>query len=382
MKILYAALRHDPRNPDLASGVDYNFYSTFVREGAEVRVVGPFLQPGWVLDRVLNRFYKFFLKKRYLKWSLQITRLSAMALNRAASEWEPDLVFGLFPPPLAFYNGKAPAVFRTDTTLQGWQEGGANFGSLPLRLLVWQERRTVHKCALIITFSEYCKRELMLRHNLDESKIFIQSPPSGLPITSVPERASWKPKKLGVPLKLLLVGRDYHRKGVPKAIEVVKQLNKLGIPTELTICGLCGSSDGPVRFVGFFRKSVPEELLSYVNLYQQAHFLIHPALFEPAGIVPAEAAAFGVPTITNDVGGLSSSVEHNCSGIVLPRNSPAESYVKTISRLVHNPDEYKRLSIGARTRYDQEQNWEVAGKRVMRKLETIMSEQRAARLNA
>ena len=119
MRILYAALRHDPTNPDLASGMDYNFYSAFVREGAEVRVVGPFPQPGWLIDRAFKRFYRAFVRKRYLKWNLQITRLSAAALNNAENKWHPDVVFSFTPPPLAFYSGKTPCVFATDTTLQG-----------------------------------------------------------------------------------------------------------------------------------------------------------------------------------------------------------------------------------------------------------------------
>ena len=295
MRILYAALRHDPRDPDRASGVDHGFYSAFVREGADVRVVGPFPQGGWVVDRALKRVYTSVLRRRYLKWNLQITRLSAKALNAAEAEWKPDVVFGIFPPPLAFYSGKAPAVFNTDTTLQGWQDGGANFGRLPLRFLTWEERRTVRNCALTITFSEYCKRELIRRHGLAEDKVFIQPMPSALPSTVIPSPESWKPKQLHSPLRLLLVGRDYTRKGVPTAIEVVEALNRCGVAAELTICGITGQSAGPVRFAGPFRKSVPAELAQYAGLYEQADLLIHPATFEPAGIVPAEAAAFGVP---------------------------------------------------------------------------------------
>ncbi len=369
MRILYGALRHDPRDSDLASGVDYNFYSAFLRAGAEVRVVGPFPQTGWLLERVLKRFYRDFLRKRYLKWSLQITKLSAQALNKAENEWHPDIVFSLFPPPLAFYGGKAPCVFNTDTTLQGWQAGGAGFGGLPLKFLVWQERRAVRKSALTITFSEWCKSEIMARHQIGAERIFVQPMPSALPPEVVPAKDEFVPKKMDSPIRLLLVGREYKRKGIPIAIEAAKQLNQKGIRTELTICGLTGEPEGLVRFAGLFRKSVPEELRKYTDLYRQAHLLIHPAFFDPSPIVPAEAAAFGVPTITNDVGGLATSVAHGVSGIVLPGHSPAEAYVETITRLARSPDEYARLSLGARNRYEQEQNWLVAGRRVMRILE-------------
>jgi glycosyltransferase involved in cell wall biosynthesis len=377
MKILYSALRHDPSNPDLASGVDYNFHSAFIREGAEVRVVGPFPQPGWLVDRALNRLYQNVLRKRYLKWNLQITRLSAAALNQAEADWKPDVVFSLFPPPLAFYAGKAPCVFNTDTTLQAWQQGGARFGWLPLRFLVWLERRAVRKSARVITFSNWCKGELMRRHGIEAARVFVQPMPSALPAEVVPHNGKFLPKRIDLPLRLLLVGRDYKRKGIPLAIQAAKQLNQDGIPTELTIGGLAGEPDGPVRFAGLFRKSVSHELSKYADLYRHADLLIHPALFEAAGIVPAEAAAFGVPTITNDVGGLATSVADGVSGIVLPGHSPASAYVEAITRLVQNPDKYARLSAGARQRYDREQNWQVAGKAVMK----LMEEAAASRRN-
>jgi glycosyltransferase involved in cell wall biosynthesis len=267
-------------------------------------------------------------------------------------------------------------VFNTDTTLQGWQNGGAGFGKLPLSFEVWQERRAVRKSGLTITFSQWCKNEIIARHRIGPNRIFVQPMPSALPAEVVPTREEFVPKRIDGPLRLLLVGRDYKRKGIPIAIEAAKQLNQKGIRTELTICGLTGQRDGPATFAGLFRKSIPQQLAGYANLYRQAHLLLHPALFEAAGIVPAEAAAFGVPTITNDVGGLATSVAHGVSGVVLPAHSPAEGYVDAVMELARNPGEYARLSAGARQRYEQEQNWQVAGRRVMKAMEEAAASRR------
>ena len=373
MKILYAVLRNDPHNPDLGSGVEYNFYSAFIREGAEVKVIGPFTQPDCLIDRILRKLYRDAFKKRYLKWSLRITRLSARALNKAEAQWRPDVVFGLLPPPLAFYHGKAPAILNMDTTLHAWHQGGTEFGKLPFKFLVWEEHRAVHNCALTITFSDWCKQELIHRHKVSDRRIFVQPMPSALPLEVIPGGAKISAKRLQTPLRLLLVGRDYTRKGIPTGIEIAKLLNARGIPAELTICGLSGEPNGAVRFTGPFRKSVPDELRQYAGLYASADILIHPATFEAAGIVPAEAAAFGVPTITNSVGGLATTVADGVSGIVLPAHSPAQVYVDAITGLVRNPAEYVRLSAGARRRYEEEQNWRVAGKRIMKALEEVVA---------
>ncbi|MCI0579682.1 MAG: glycosyltransferase, partial [Chloroflexi bacterium] len=154
------------------------------------------------------------------------------------------------------------------------------------------------------------------------------------------------------------------RKGVDIATEAVVRLNDQGIPAELTVCATAGPAAPYVTYVGPFRKSDPAQLAQYAELYRRAHLLIHPARFEPAGIVPGEAAAFGTPTITNDAGGLGTTVRHDVSGLVLPRHSPAETYVAAITNLVNQPDCYYALCHSARKRYEAELNWRSAGQTV------------------
>ena len=185
-------------------------------------------------------------------------------------------------------------------------------------------------------------------------------------------------KKLAGPLRLLLVGRDYRRKGIDIGIDIVHKLNAAGIRAQLTVCGAQGTSDEYVSFVGPYKKSDPEQLENYIALYRQALLLIHPAIFEPAGIVPSEAAAFGTPTLTNDVGGLATTVKDGESGIVLPKGSPAEAYVQKIIELVNAPDGYYMLCRKARERYERELNWVFAGKWLADTLREVISEQRAA----
>jgi glycosyltransferase involved in cell wall biosynthesis len=162
---------------------------------------------------------------------------------------------------------------------------------------------------------------------------------------------------------LLLVGKSYLRKGVDVAIETVRLLNLQGIPAELTVCGVDRQDDKFVKFVGILKKNVTKQLEQYLDLYRHAHFLIHPSLFETAGIVPSEAAAFGTPTITNATGGLATTVADGVSGVVLPKGSLPQAYVDAISSLVHNPDRYYALCKSTRLRYERELNWDAVGRR-------------------
>jgi glycosyltransferase involved in cell wall biosynthesis len=372
MKVLYAALRHDPRNPDLSSGADYNFYSVIKRHAMEVKIVGPFNAPPPLPERALKKFYMKITRKRYSKWDLYSVVRSSWAVNRAEREWKPDIVFTIFPAPLAFYDGKSPCIFVTDLTFQAWQEGGAGFGELALNFLVWLERRAVKKSTKIIVYSEWAKEEIMKRHRMIGDKIMVLPIPSALPSHVVPEALDISSeKKLESPIRLLLIGKEFIRKGVDIAIETVRLLNEKGVKAELTVCATAGPASPYVRYVGPYRKSVPEELQQYAELYRRAHFLIHPARFDPSPTVPAEAAGFGVPTLINDICGCATSVKDGVSGIVLPKHSAPEAYVKVIQGLLKNPERYNELCRTARQRYENEQNWEVAGKKVIQILKEV-----------
>ena len=103
-----------------------------------------------------------------------------------------------------------------------------------------------------------------------------------------------------------------------------------------------------------------------------ANLLIHPARVDTSPIVSSEAAAFG--TITNNISGIGTSVKNSVSGIVLPKDSPSEAYAHTIVDLIHDPKRYYRLCEATRQCYEQELNWDVAGKRVMELVHGVVAE--------
>jgi glycosyltransferase involved in cell wall biosynthesis len=371
MKILYAALRHDPRDSDCASGSDYNFYSVFKRAGLEVKIVGPFQEKDSIFERVIKKIYKKTTQKRYPKFSLSLTLAASRALNQIDKAWKPDVIFTIFPPCLTFYRGMTPCVYRLDTSFLGWHQEYPEFGTLALKFLVWQEKIAFRKSTKIITQSLWTKNILIKKYGVSEKKIEVFPNPSAIPKNVVPRTATPKTyKTLSSPLNLLLVGREYRRKGVDIAIEVARQLNDIGIKTYLTVCGIekdkfLDETASFVNVVGPYVKSDPKQLQQYIVLYEWAHFLIHPARFEAAGITPSEAAAFGVPTITNDSGGLATTVKNDESGVVLPKGSKPDVYVKTILNFIRNPKKYQELSLKTRQRYERELNWEVVSRQVL-----------------
>ncbi|MGD2027909.1 MAG: glycosyltransferase family 4 protein [Anaerolineales bacterium] len=360
MKVLFIADRHDPHDHDAGSGVDYMIYQAMEQKGLEIAVVGPFrIQPN-LAERIYHRIHRQFIEKRAVKYPLSYLKETAEQVKVAIQKENPDVLFTKHAATLAYCKFSAPLAYLTDTTLKGGQEQWPIFtGWAYKRMLAW-ESRVIQKSSQVITNSHWSAGILRDFYRVPDENISVYPNPASIPEKVMPGEIVYEERDFN-PIRLLLVGREYYRKGVDIAIDVVRMLNKRGFKTDLRVVGLDGQDKPNVRFMGLYKKTIPEELSAYVENYRWANFLIHPARFEAAGIVPGEAAAFGVPTITNSAGGLATTVADGVSGVVLPKGSPAEAYVETILRYVNDEDAYLLLSRTSRKRYETELNWKYAG---------------------
>lgn len=311
-------------------------------------------------------------KKKLYKYGLGNALFIALELYKITREQHFDLIFTAHPNPMCFYRQKIPLVVVTDTTFIGQQLSWPVYGKIGMSLSIWQELRAFEKAGAIITFSKWSKMILTRNYVIKSSKISFFPIPAAIPDKYLKSKQSIK--KIEMPLKILIVAREYCRKGVDIAIQVVKHLNEIDHETKLTICGLKGRNNSQVKFVGPYDKSNDSELELYINTYKEAHLLIHPARFEAAGITPSEGAAFGIPTITNNVGGLGTTVKDGISGILLPANSGPDAYVDKILYLINNPNVYRELCINSRKRYEKELRWSSQKENMKSILKKVMNQ--------
>jgi len=376
MKILYATYRYDPTNPDLGSSVDYGCFKALIDAGHDVQIIGPVTSKVNVFEKLetyIWRIYKRLTGKSGLKYLMTTSLRVSNTVAKAIKVGNFDAVFSLFYAFFVFRKLPGVPFWFFDTTFHGQEEDWPMYGKLALKLTYWQERKALKNIDVCATNSEWSKNQLIDYYGWRDKELTVIPMPSALPVDAVrkPDPDNFD-KQLSFPLRILLVGRVFQRKGIDIALDVVRLLSESGVSADLIICGLPQTewqSIDHVTFVGPYKKSDPDQLRSYMDLYRWAHLLIHPARFEAAGIVPAEAAAFGTPTITNNTGGLGTSVLDGVSGIVLPKGSPPEAYVRAITDLVNDPERYQRLCQTTRERYEKELNWDVAGKRLVTILE-------------
>lgn len=364
MKILYVAGRWDPTVQNEFSGSDYGAYHMLKKQpGVQVALVEPMQDIPNFFERVITKLYSLFFSKRLIKYYPSSLRISGQAVNQAIRNHQPDVIFSKYAAPMVHANITRPFVYMCDSTVTWTKEIWPDFSKLGFLIMEKWERKVIGACDRLVTFSEASAAVIEDTYGKEPAKVRVLPIPAYIPAHILPPPEMIQ-KTIKEPLRLLLVGKRYHLRGVDIAIETTNLLNAKGIPTELSIAGMDGNNQAHVKYLGVFNKENSEELLSYFNLFKNADLLIHPSRFHSAGIVISEAAGFGLLTITNAAGGLATSVQHDETGFVLPEKSPPSAYVEAILSLITDNDRYQRYRTNARKRFDEALNWEKAGDRL------------------
>lgn len=340
-----------------------------------MRIVGPFKDTPSTAESIYRKFHRLFSRKLHAKFSNAYLKRCAREVENAIEKFQPDVIFSHNLIPLVYLDTDVPIVYKTDAVLWNMHAQWPTYSRVELaRMLVW-ERKVLGKVTRIITASRWAESALVQHYHIPPENILILPIPSSLPMELIPKTVVTKTisKK---EVRLLAVAKDYHLKGIDIAVETTQKLLGMGIKTHLRVVGQEGQNSELVKYMGLYQKKDPRQMQAYLEQYQWAHFLIHPARYEAAGIVCGEAAAFGVPTITNGIGGLATTVEDGVSGVVLPRLSPAQAYIDAITYYVDHPQEYQTLSRKTRQRYLNELNWQSAGIKIMDMIHQATGEKR------
>lgn len=370
MKILYVTARWDPQDPDSGAGVNYNILSALNNWADEIKIAGPFEENLTFLERLIRKLAELFLKTRLIKFFPSYIRYSSNQVEDLQKEFQPDVLVSKASAPLVKVKLSAPLVYICDSSVQWVMKEWPHFSKPGFWLMKRWEQKVIDKASHILTFSQAHAKILERHYQKPSEKITVHPIPSSLP-PHLSKNVD-NPINPNEPVHLLLVGKTYHGKGVDIAIKTTRLCNQNGIPAQLRIIGQDGKDQENIRFMGLYAKKDPEELKEYIEQYCWAHFLIFPSRFDAAGIVPSEAAGFGVPTITNAAGGLATTVENGVSGIVLERHSPPEAYFEIIRYYYQNPAEYHNLRQSTYQRYQHELNWDALGEKLRLILQTTV----------
>jgi glycosyltransferase involved in cell wall biosynthesis len=276
--------------------------------------------------------------------------------------------------PIAYLECEQPIVIWTDTTFASAIDFYPryfrnNICEESVRDITDNERSALSRCSLAIFASEWGARSAIDHYQLDPSKVKVV--PFGANIECRRNLENIKKTLDARPsdrCKLLFVGVDWIRKGGDIALGVAEELNRAGLPTELTVVGcqpvVSGSLPSFVHPLGYISNATREGQERLSRLFSESHLFIMPSRAESFGHVFCEASSFGVPSLATNVGGIPTAVRNDVNGRTFPRDASIKEYCIYISNLFSNYSRYKDLSLSSFNEYNLRLNWSVAGRTV------------------
>ena len=94
------------------------------------------------------------------------------------------------------------------------------------------------------------------------------------------------------------------------------------------------------------------------SLWINSTFLILPTRIDAFGIVFCEAAAYGLPCLGTDTGGVAGALHENKNGYLMPFEAGGKEYAARIANLFTDETAYQALALRARDEFEKELNWD------------------------
>jgi len=374
MRLAFATV-HDPRDIRRGSGTWYHLAREIERQGHSVHYCASVetivARPTALLQRVSRR-----MGRRHVTFLDPFTaRLRATDVVRQVRTTDVEVLltndFGIG----AYTAHRVPTVIYTDVMIPREAPRGIPPESRLARmspLSAWLAKHTIRKGlreARLCVFPAQWSADQARTHAVPKRPYGVV--PFGANVPDPGPAVAAERTAVADGVRLLFVGKDWGRKGGVIAVETLQVLHERGVSSELDVVGYSGEDAARpgVRLHGLLDKADERGEALLDSLYRCADVFILPSRSEGSVISALEAAAYGLPCVAYDVEGVASAVRDDISGALLPLESGADGFADVIERWARNPQEYRRLVLGARHHYETTANWTTAVKALMAKIE-------------
>jgi glycosyltransferase involved in cell wall biosynthesis len=364
------------------SGTGYYIAESLKDRSISLNYIGPLKEKIYLqsIGKFKSRYYKY-LGKNYIKYiEPAILKDYGRQISKKLNGTELDVVLSASSDAIAYLESDRPIAFWADATfanLIDFYPAYSNLCQESLQMAHDIQRMSLDKSQLAIYSSEWAAQTAIDYYNADPNKVKVV--PFGANIDSqqnIEEIKTLIESRPTDKCKLLFLGVDWLRKGGDIALEVAKDLNQLGLNTELTLVG-CQPPEPQVlpsfvKSLGFISKSTNEGKTQIDRLIAESHFLIIPSIADCTPIVFCEANSLGVPCISRRVGGIPTIIKDDVNGKLFDKNSASTEYCEYILNVFSSYTQYKKLALSAFNEYESRLNWRVAGQRVKDLLATVV----------
>ena len=365
------------------SGLNLNIHTAIENAGMDLHPVADNLvAKHTLLPRIISKSWRLFNRSYLLERNRSIARQWSRHADLIISK-EPKVFTVISTGSIAI--AQLPRHYKTaiwaDATFHSLRSTYPGFEKLSPSSISsgdYLESVAYKRASLICFASEWAANDAADFYKVPRSKLAVV--PFGANCDRVFETesaaASWVAAKNYAKCHILFVGVDWNRKGGPLVLEAARNLHSLGLPVTLSVVG-CSVPDGEataewVNQYGFLNKQNPEDFAKLDELFKSAHILCVPSIAECFGLVYAEASAYAVPSIARDVGGVSSAIQTNRNGVLLPRQTNAADLAALIKSVWHDRSLYMNLAVNSYREWSDRLNWTTAGESFVKNLRSTL----------
>lgn len=183
-------------------------------------------------------------------------------------------------------------------------------------VMVDRERQVYAAARTIFVFSEALKRSFINDFGISPDKVIVVG--AGVNLDLPDPKDLKNGPQLDSPPTILFVGREYERKGGPDLVKAFKSVRAQIPDARLQIAGCrINISDPGVEVIGPIERT-PEGRAVLAKLYRSADIFCMPSLYEPFGIVFAEAMMFGLPCVGTNQNAMPEVIAEGTGWLVPP----------------------------------------------------------------
>lgn len=370
MKIGYLT-EADPNDKLPWSGTIHNIYQSMKNAGMEVVWIPVKMN---LLIRILMKLGNWVLSRFCGNGDMYHTKLISFLCVKTISKKKLASVDAIFSPAgsvyLAYLKTSKPIVYCTDATfhlLEGYYDYLKSLPQWNIKQGNSVELKALQNATYVLPASDWAAKSIMDDYGISSDKTVVVELGANLEHKDIVSMEIQE-KRDNDTLHILFCGVDWERKGGEVACETCIELNKMGIKSCLHIVGVRSIPDiyrdmEMIDFVGFLNKNISTENKRLIALYRNSDIFLLPTRAECAGIVFAEASAFGLPCFTYDTGGIGNYVKNGVNGYRLPEGSSSVDFALKIKECVSD-NILQSLMRGCWEMYEKKLNWEVYSRRV------------------
>lgn len=308
--------------------------------------------PDSLLDRGAARLLDGRRGRKYLVGHAVATGIRrGRHLRARLTDAQPDAVLAVAASQdIAFLGGDMPVIQVSDATLAaitGYYDQFTRMWAVSR----WQaqviSRRSAERANHTLAATCWARDALIRDDGIGPAAITVA--PFGPAITP---RGDEPPRAVGGPLRMLAVVSNWERKGGTRVVAVYEELLRRGFDVELTIVG-----DVPGHLPSGIQTPGRVQRRELQDLYASSQVLLELARSNAAGVTLTDAAAFGLPVIATDTGGVSTIVDDGVTGVLVPPGE-LDGVAAAADAVERHRGDFARMGNAARQRSAASLSWD------------------------